>query len=295
LLCHDHLYFANPLSFNDPLDSKPTLEIDSSLQDLRELLTFLVRRRVRIEISRSLAQANVDRDKAKAHAQRHANLEAIRVLDEIAHYATDAEYEVTEEQAETHLLTHRVHEELTRYYERGVCCFSTTHSNPLLWSHYGDQHRGLCVGYDLLRRPRPMLRKVLYGGNRIIKTSTLVDALLKSDTDAKASLNRDMLLRKARGWSYEREWRLLGKQGVQDSPLRLKEVTFGLRCPSSVIHTVVKALQTPGRPVRVFKIYETHGNYRLGRTEVDLNELNAYFPRPARSGEEIFGSLVNET
>jgi hypothetical protein len=167
MLCHDHLYFANPLSFNDPLDSKPTLEIDSSLQDLKRLLASLVKRRVRTEISRSLAQANLDGDKAKAYAQRQATLEAIRVLEEIAHYSTDPEYEMTEEQAETQLLTHRVHEELARYYESGVCCFSTTHSNPLLWSHYGDQHRGLCVGYDVMRRPRPRLRKVLYGGTEL--------------------------------------------------------------------------------------------------------------------------------
>jgi hypothetical protein len=212
-------------------------------------------------------------------------------LDEVAYNATGPEYTVTEEQAETYLLTQSIHEELARHYERGVCCFSSTYRNGLLWSHYGAEHRGLCIGYDLVREPRPVLSKVVYGGTRIIKTSTLLAAIVKGDKDAQASVDRDMLLRKARGWSYEREWRLIGKQGVQDSPLRLKEITFGLRCPPSVMHAVVEALKDRRQPVRFFELYEIHGSYRLARREPDLEELDSYFPRTAQSGKEIFGSL----
>jgi Protein of unknown function (DUF2971) len=290
LLCHDQMYFANPSTFNDPLDCKPNLAADSDLNELSGLLSYIVKRRVRTEILRSLTQAQIGGERAEAHAQRHADLEATRVLDEIAYYATDPEYTVTEEQAETDLLTQRIREELARHYERGVCCFSSTYRNPLLWSHYGDQHRGLCIGYDMVRKPQPELSKVIYGGTRVINTSTLVAALVKGDQGAQQRLDRDMLLRKARGWSYEREWRLIGEQGVQDSPLRLKEVTFGLRCRDTVIYAVCKALQAPDRAVEFFSIYETHGSYRLARTETDINELNGYFPRSARSGEEIFGS-----
>ena len=35
---------------------------------------------------------------------------------------------------------------LLRY---GVCSFSTDETNPLLWSHYSDEHRGLCLMYDI--------------------------------------------------------------------------------------------------------------------------------------------------
>jgi Protein of unknown function (DUF2971) len=294
LLCHDKLHFANPSTFNDPLDCKPILKPDAALEDLRGLLSHLVTRRVRTEILDLLAQARVHGEKAEIHAQRHAELEAARVVAEIADKATDPEYTVTEEQAETCLLTHSVHQELACHYERGVCCFSSTYSNPLLWSHYGDQHRGLCIGYDLVRKPRPALFKVIYGGNRFIKTSTLVAALVKGDKDAQGSLDRDMLLRKAQDWSYEHEWRLIGKQGVQDSPLRLKEVTFGLRCPDSVMHTIMQALRAPGRPIDFFQIYEIHGSYRLARRKPGPEEMDGYFPRVAQSGKEIFGSLIGD-
>ncbi|MGH8639143.1 MAG: DUF2971 domain-containing protein, partial [Burkholderiales bacterium] len=65
-----------------------------------------------------------------------------------------------------------------------------------------------------------------------------------------------MLLRKARGWSYENEWRLLGAQDEQDSPLLLREVTFGLRRSMSVVHAVITALAGRDTPVRYFQMYE---------------------------------------
>ena len=34
--------------------------------------------------------------------------------------------------------------------ESGVCCFSATATNPLLWGHYADGSRGFCIGYDSL-------------------------------------------------------------------------------------------------------------------------------------------------
>lgn len=30
-----------------------------------------------------------------------------------------------------------------------VFCFSKTFQNPLMWGHYGNSHKGFCVGYDL--------------------------------------------------------------------------------------------------------------------------------------------------
>jgi len=111
---------------------------------------------------------------------------------------------------------------------------------------------------------------------------------------AKEELDRNMLLRKARGWGYEKEWRLIGAQGDQDSPLLLKEVTFGLRCPMSVVHAVTKALVGRNSPVRYYKMYEVRGRFILRRREVDLDELDANMPMTAQSGIEIFGDLEDQ-
>lgn len=288
-LCHDTLHFAHPGTFNDPLDCSPNLDCDSDLENLRSLLTALVRRRVSAEVLESLKKAYLQGGKATRHADRRAQSEVARQLANIAYNATDPEYSVSKETAETWLLTQEIGRELLRHFERGVCCFSTTYSSPLLWSHYGDQHKGLCIGYGLDRTPRPQLRKVVYGGNRTIKTSTLVRAFIHGDHNAQEDLHRDVLLRKACGWDYECEWRLIGEKGLQDSPLLLREITFGLRCPRPVMHSVVRALKGRDKPVRFYEIYEVRGRYVLRRTPLDIDELNRDLPRTAASGIEIFG------
>jgi hypothetical protein len=119
--------------------------------------------------------------------------------------------------------------------------------------------------------------------------SLLIQALVHGDQNANQELDRDVLLRKARGWSYEKEYRLLGVQGDQGSPLLLKEVTFGLRCPMSVVHTVVKALAGREAEMRYFQMYEVRGRFLIRRSEIDLSELGMYMPKTAQSGEEVFG------
>ena len=292
-LCRDTVYFANPGAFNDPLDCVPTIECDLPIANLRELLSFLIKLRVKSEILASLKQARLKTHSASEHAQLKAHIQAKQELENISYNATNPDYDGDVEDAESWLLVQDIQRELNRHYERGVCSFSTTFSSPLLWSHYGEQHQGLCIGYGTKRDPVPKLNKVVYGGSRSIKTSTLLMAFVHADKKAQKELDRDVLLRKARGWNYEREWRLIGTQGIQDSPLLLKDVTFGIRCPSSIMHSVVSALSGRDSDVKFFEMYVVHGSFRLRRRPLDLAELGVYLPRTARSGIEIFGPVDN--
>ena len=289
-LCHDTLYFADPAAFNDPLDCQPTVDADSDIDTLRHLLSELVKKRVKAESVAALNKAHLKSKKAAAHAKRLGEQAAHSELANIAYHATNPEYEVSEEEAERWLLTSDIQRELLKQYDRGVCCFSSVVDNPLLWSHYSDQHRGLCIGYGLNRTPRPQLRKVVYGGSRTVATSLIAKALLENDPEAQELLDRDVLLRKASPWRYEREWRLLGNRGVQDSDLELKDVTFGLRCPVALQHAVITALESREEEVGFYEMYEVRGSFKLKRKPVDTDEMRAFLPKTARSGVEIFGS-----
>jgi len=292
-LCHDTLHFAHPGTFNDPLDCQPTLECDSDLEQLRALLALLVRRRVSAEVLESLRKARLRGEGATRHADKRAQAEAAHQLADIAYHATNPEYsEGKKKKAEERLLTQKIKGELVRHYERGVCCFSTTYSSPVLWGHYGEQHRGLCVGYGTDRAPKPQLQRAVYGGSRIIRTSTLVRAFLQDDRNAKDELDRDVLLRKARGWSYEREWRLVGVQGLHASPLLLKEITFGLRCPLSVKHAVVQSLLGREKPPRFYEIDTEPGRYVLRRRVLDKDALSRNLPITAGSNIKMFNDLT---
>jgi hypothetical protein len=142
-LCHDKLYFADPGAFNDPHDCKPTVDSDSDNEKLRAVLKTLIKRRVESETLASLRNARVKGERAEAHAHRSGDQDACQELAEITYKATDPEFNCSEEDAENWLLTLEIQRELLAQYDRGVCCFASAVDNPLLWSHYGDQHRGL--------------------------------------------------------------------------------------------------------------------------------------------------------
>jgi hypothetical protein len=33
--------------------------------------------------------------------------------------------------------------------DRGMMCFSADWSNPVIWAHYSDKHRGICLGFEI--------------------------------------------------------------------------------------------------------------------------------------------------
>jgi hypothetical protein len=293
-LCSDQLFFARADAFNDPLDCEPCFVADSDLQSLKEALKHLLHHRVSTQVNESLKRARIKGPKAVAHADKIASHEVSKRLADIAYHATNPDYTGTTEENEIRLITQEIESELRQHYARGVCCFSSANLDPLLWSHYGDSHKGLCIGYSLDRDPRPDLQKVVYGGRRSIKTSTVVKAILHHDAKAKKLLEREILLRKADCWKYENEWRLIGSHGIQDSPLKLKNVTFGLRCPKAVKHAIVKSLTGRVDKIEFFEVSSVRGRFSLKKESLNLDELPNYMPRTAQSAHEIFSVIDSD-
>lgn len=285
-LCNDRLYFSDPNRFNDPLDCKPAVTKDSDKLTLRNILMTLIEKRVAGEVIASLKAAKVEGEQAQVHADKQGKQQADNEISNIAYHATNPDYEVSVEEAECNLLTYKIQAELLEQNNRGVCCLSEEYNNPLLWSHYADQHNGFCVGYSLDRNPKPKINKVDYGGERKVPTSLIAQAVMQQNEKAKELLDRQMFLRKAEPWQYEKEWRVFDRIGLQDSPLKLDEINFGIRCPDAVIHAVVEALEP--RDIKFYRMYSVWNTFELERTD-DLVELRAFMPRTSQSGIEIFG------
>lgn len=115
-----------------------------------------------------------------------------------------------------------------------------------------------------------------YGGSRNVKASD-VDAI-EADVQARRRVDEAALFRKAPDWRYEREWRLVGNRGSQDSPLELEEVIFGVRCPTTVKFTIVKALENRRRNVQFYEVPEPHGTFKLRKRLLETAELLAGLP-----------------
>lgn len=113
---------------------------------------------------------------------------------------------------------------------RGVLCFSRTFQLPIMWSHYADRHRGVCLAFDV---PDTHAFIVLYSDDRI---SFVKDMLGKHNSQK--HMER-FLGTKHSPWSYEEEIRLFcqldqEEGGLYFQPLgteiKLIEVLLGVRC-----------------------------------------------------------------
>lgn len=110
---------------------------------------------------------------------------------------------------------------------RGLLCFSTTWRDPVMWAHYSDKHRGICLGFEIPGN-RDICKRVSYRMERLPFPATLTLA----DADA-------MLFTKYSNWKYEQEMRMWAKLDNAenelyfydfDKTLRLVEVIVGARC-----------------------------------------------------------------
>jgi hypothetical protein len=228
--------------------------------------------------------------KTMNHIKRHSRRQADQLIQEIEFSATNPEYDF--EDPQRLLLGHYIEEELLRQYEKGIASLAERASCPLMWSHYGDQHRGVCIGYSVPVNAAGELYKVKYGGSRLVEASK-VAAMLAGDDIAREHVNEAVLFRKATSWGYEREWRLIGIRGLKHSPLELEEIIFGMRCTPSVKYAVAKALEGRDRPVKFYEMREVSGTFKLKKYALSNDdELFVHFPRRSLSISEPFEDLL---
>lgn len=290
LLVSDKVYFADPSSFNDPLDTKPCVKPDLPVDQLEQTLRKLIENRIAAEMTTAARTIMYRGPKTMDHIERHSKRQAERIIADIAYNATNPEYAAMSPGPQIKLLTYQLQVELIQAYGKGVLSLAERNSCPLMWSHYGDQHHGLCIGYEVPLDEQKNLHKVQYGGSRLIEASKVAD-MLNADETARNEVDTSVLLRKARDWRYEKEWRLIGQRGLTDSPLELSDVTFGTRCINSVKHSVIKALEGRDKPIKLYEMREVHGTFNLKRFALNEQELTASYPHRARSASECFDRI----
>jgi|JI6StandDraft_1071083.scaffolds.fasta_scaffold154990_1 hypothetical protein len=291
LLVDDMVYFANPADFNDPLDTSPSLDTDLEVDALARVLEQLTTRRISAELKAAADSLKYHGPKTRDHIARHTQHTVQTLLERVGFMATALGFEEDDPgQTETRLLSYHIESELLRQYDKGVLSLGARFDCPLMWSHYGGQHKGIAIGYSVPEAAKAGLYKVQYGGSRLVKARD-VQAMLAGNEAASIRVDRDVLLRKAKDWEYEEEWRLLGERGLADSPLELEEVVFGIRCLPAVRHAVVKALQGRRRDIKFFQVNQVPGSFELQCEELVESEPDGR-PRRALSSLDGFEDLT---
>ncbi|WKL58041.1 DUF2971 domain-containing protein [Asticcacaulis sp. ZE23SCel15] len=83
----------------------------------------------------------------------------------------------------------------------GIVCLSSSWQHILMWSHYADKHRGICLGFDF----QGHVEKVQYDS----KFLTAEDLGVTSNEDITNVELAELIRHKSSVWRYEKEYRLL--------------------------------------------------------------------------------------
>lgn len=118
----------------------------------------------------------------------------------------------------------------------GLCSYGTRGDNLLMWAHYGDSHRGVCLKFDVLADP------AAYADMMPVAYSREYPSLRGLDEES----IRQVLTVKADVWAYEQEWRVFSRSGPGSKPFRkpaLAEIIFGAKAPLVATEAFVALLE----------------------------------------------------
>ncbi len=159
----------------------------------------------------------------------------------------------------------------------GVACLSESFESLLMWAHYANNHRGMCVEYDLMEinqqlnfTPIP----IIYSDERVC-FNTLNPATAGNDS---MRFFIRSITSKSKDWSYEREWRIIrdnracgdrwdeGKKGALLDMIVPSSITLGCESTEEFekeIRAYCKQCSIP-----LYKMEKDTKQYRINRVEV---------------------------
>lgn len=180
------MWHPAPTTFNDPFDCQ--IVLDGRYSDA---------------IIRSMAKL-FETPQQQAPGQRKSRREGLKNLRRNTRFVVDrAQRHIRNAMAAT-----------------GLCSYGRRGDNLLMWAHYGDSHRGICLKFDVLADLDSYLDMMP------VTYSSEYPCLRGID---QASI-RQVLTVKSDVWAYEQECRVFNRTGPGGRPFQksaLVEITFG--------------------------------------------------------------------
>jgi len=221
------LYFANPLSFNDPFDCKVRYRSSLSPKQLKLKYSNLLKKNL-LKLNRKMRRRKVVADLASLNPNEF-----------IAQMENGLQDTVN-----------RI----------GVLSLSATNRNILLWSHYAAGHTGICLKF------RATNNTDFFGYSQPVEYSPNYPEidLLNNSPDEQVQA---FLLTKAIDWKYEEEWRIIDhEKGPGDKKFpqeMLLEVIFGARMEQKDKSAIVEWVRDRNTSIQLSQTSLADGSFSL--------------------------------
>jgi hypothetical protein len=222
-ILNGHVYFSSPAHFNDPFEM-------TSLRAPRTVSGF----------DSALRDAGIENLLTSTSSKRTIYRDYLRRMQALAPKALERRWVDS----------------------LGVLCLTTEKADVLMWAHYADSHRGICVGFDSGATPFNTARAVVYSQQRAVISQ---DA--ESDDDQIIDL---ALLTKSLHWSYEHEWRAIKRPVSDDEKTYYKQL---LTESPDALNDIADVLASEGGP----------GHYEFEPSAIRVVCLGAQMPDVRRN------------
>jgi hypothetical protein len=126
----------------------------------------------------------------------------------------------------------------------GMASFSEVFDHELMWAHYADQFKGICVGYSLKKLMKSLGDEIDFV--RMFHSEKV--PLISYSSNDPVTLAKMVLSYKNYRWLYEREWRMFARQGRTNyfDPSCVTHVYLGARMNPDDRNQVIAALNPLG-------------------------------------------------
>jgi hypothetical protein len=219
-LINNELWFNDPLDFNDPYDCN--LNYDFSDVNYEKVYNHLVE-------SNEKFNYNVSMEFIQNRAR------------EICKNPTEMENIMND------FLKNTIN-------KRGITCFSESDDALLMWSHYSDSHKGVCLTFDIEKDQDffSIPYKVDYPANY-----PKIDPFIKSEGKEVQLI----LATKSQEWAYEREVRVVKEKDyfpkfrgtIAFNQEALTEIKFGYRASGEQIRTIRNLVSKRYPHIKLYK------------------------------------------
>lgn len=215
ILFKNILYFSSPLAFNDPFDSMLPIIFDEGYRNSEKF-------------HRDFLLADNMIGKTRYSKQE---------IDEIA---KDRFLNPHKIKYDTDIMTKSIQKSIVERVR--ISCFTTKKDNVLMWSHYADCHRGICIGLstDYMQEGQLfMYAKVNYS---------------KNFPKLKQLNNNSLMYTKSLDWKYENEYRMINIDAYDQIifPKRaVHDVVIGYKMDENLKQSLVTYLQKKYPGVRI--------------------------------------------
>lgn len=140
-----------------------------------------------------------------------------------------------------------------------ICSLSSEYDNFLMWSHYSNKHKGICIAYDISKIKeynKIILKKVIY--SKKIQIYKPYNHIFSNSILDEENNFVSLFYLKHKNWKYEKEYRIITYESYDFINLPIKAIYFGINTDINHINLIKNFIKD--KDIELYKMKPDENN-----------------------------------